>query len=153
MLSRSFKNSNTLKNVSTIQKSFYHYQPMIKFVYSRDSPLEIIDTKAKDSNIHPCSGSINLFPSSDECLSVKDWQSKFYKPFLVQKYTPKPKKATPSPNKATSKQFVSKTNSANFNRPLKENELESLSSLPKQFKHRPIEESEMDLINGGGVMI
>lgn len=148
----SLKYKISYKSVASSPKAFYHYQPMIKFVYSHDSPLEIIDSKAEESNIHPCSGSINLFPSSDECLSVKDWESKFYKPFIVQKYV-SPKSPLSSAKKVISKPFEAKTNSAAFTRPLKSNEVEFISALPKQFQYKPLEENEIELINGGGVTI
>lgn len=148
----SLKYKNSYRFVASTPKAFYHYQPMIKFVYSHDSPLEIIDSKAEDSKIHPCSGSINLFPSSDECLSVKDWESKFYKPYIVQKYVSQ-KSPLSSPKKTPAKPFESKTNSSQFTRPLKSNEVAFISSLPKQYQYKPLDENEIELINGGGITI
>lgn len=150
-MSPSFSLQRAIRTVSTSSRALYHYQPMIKFVYSHDSPLEIIDAKAEESHVHPCSGSANLFPSSGECLSVPEWQSKFFKPFIVAKYTSPVKK--PNSPVASTKSSVSTTTSFKFDRPLKENELASLSDLPKQLQFKKLEDKEIELINGGGIMI
>ncbi|XBW35589.1 hypothetical protein QEN19_001163 [Hanseniaspora menglaensis] len=146
-LSKPLRPQKSLQALNIINKSTYHYQPMIKFVYNNESPLEIIDRSVEETHIHPCSGSVNLFPTSEECMSVSDWQSKFFKPFLVQKYS------APAVSKKNSKTLDSYTNSTSFLRPLKDKELDSLSSLPKNLKFKDLDENEIEFINGGGVMI
>lgn len=138
-------------------KAFHHYQPLIKFTFSNSDSLEIIDSSASNSIIHPCSGSENLYPNSSECISPKEWLEKFFKPLVIKKYTsvkkqePVKASAPGKSNTADNTKYI--VDSSKFDRELKKGELSSLSQLPKQFQYKPLDEKEMELINGGGITI
>lgn len=137
-------------------RALYHYQPLIKFSFSNSDSLEIIDSSASKSMTHPCSGSENLYPNSSECISPKKWFENF-KPLVIKKYTNVKKQEPVKPNKSSKSTAADNTkyivDSNKFDRDLKENELSSLSQLPKQFQYKPLDDKEMELINGGGIMI
>lgn len=151
MLSRSFINKKQL--FSTTSRSFYHYEPLIKFTFSKGDSLEIIDSASSKSIAHPCSGSENLYPSSSECISAEEWSTKFFKPLVIKHYTPKKiaSKQSQTKNNADNTKYIVDSNK--FTRDLKPNELTSLSQLPKKFQFKPMEDKEMELINGGGIIV
>lgn len=138
---------------STSNKSLYHYQPLIKFTFSKDDYLEIIDSSASKSIAHPCSGSENLYPNSSECISAKEWLTNFFKPLIIKKYTPKKQESNSLKSKKSTDNTKYIVDSNKFTRDLKPNELTSLSQLPKKFQYKPMEDNEIELINGGGIIV
>ncbi|KAL6938436.1 hypothetical protein ACO0OL_000976 [Hanseniaspora opuntiae] len=138
---------------STTSRSLYHYEPLIKFTFSKGDSLEIIDSSSSKSIAHPCSGSENLYPSSSECISAKEWLTNFFKPLVIKQYTPKKPESKPAPSKNNADNTKYIVDSNKFTRDLKPNELTSLSQLPKKFQFKPMEDNEMELINGGGIIV
>ncbi|CDO93786.1 unnamed protein product [Kluyveromyces dobzhanskii CBS 2104] len=120
------------------------YVPSIKFV---GGPHPVVAHSAAESGLHPCTVD-SLRPGAAGCSSVEEVLKKWL-PFKVVPYVNANKsaaaKGSSSGAAAGSLKYVFK------NRPLEENEVVSISQLPSRFKLRPIDEKEIELINGGGV--
>lgn len=109
------------------------YVPTIKFVGGKYPISSHID----EIKPHPCAVD-GLLPKSPQCIPVGDFLSKL-KQFVVVPY-----RNPLNINSSTNQKH------AFTERPLKENELSSISQLPQKFKMRPMDDIEMDIINGGG---
>ncbi|CCF60082.1 hypothetical protein KAFR_0J00140 [Kazachstania africana CBS 2517] len=109
------------------------YKPSIRFVGGPHKfPAEV-----QPNLPHPCTPDTNLLPGSDLCLPASEYLSKV-KPFVVVPYR-------------NSQVGTSLTERYKFvDRSLKDNEVASVNDLPLKFHLKPIEESEIDLINSGG---
>ncbi|KAH3900805.1 alpha-ketoglutarate dehydrogenase subunit KGD4 SCDLUD_002258 [Saccharomycodes ludwigii] len=126
----------TAVKLATAAKSQWTYVPMIKFL----GPKIHYDSSSKEIKPHPFSA--GLLPTSKDLISVPEFLSK-QRPFKVVPY--EKKTATVKTTSKTDKQTTF------TNRPLQDGEVSSINNLPLQYRFKPIEPLEMDIIEGGGV--
>ena len=111
------------------------YEPMIKFVGTKHPILKHNTDKILP---HPCTVN-GLIPGGAETVQVADFM-KNYTPFQVVPY--KNSKANSSIAGSSKYQFT--------DRALKADEVSSINDLPLRFHYKPIDEAELEVINGGG---
>lgn len=135
-ISISNKESNSVvKFIDSMAKagvtSVGKYSAMIKFLVRH--PIQ------QHCNPGPHACAIDgIMPGSKDCVSVKDFLSKISH-FRIIPY----RRSVSSDIEGCEYGFS--------NRNLEENEVSSISELPKKFQMRPMEEYEMEYINNGGV--
>lgn len=128
---------NQDKMRSTLVKLSKVYEPMIKFVGTRH-PAFPLKGPAK---AHPCAVN-NIMPGSKDCVPVDQFLNSQI-PFIVKPYH-NPTGSIKNKTSHGKYMFV--------NRALEENEVNSIFDLPKRLQFKPIEESEIEAINGGGAI-
>lgn len=120
------------------------YVPSIKFV---GGPHPVVTHSAADAGLHPCTVD-SLRPGAPGCSTVEEVAKKWL-PFKVVPYVNSNKSAS---GKGSSTKAAGNSPKYVFkNRPLEENEVGSISQLPPRFKLRPMDEQEIEIINGGGI--
>ncbi|EDO14891.1 hypothetical protein Kpol_380p10 [Vanderwaltozyma polyspora DSM 70294] len=115
------------------------YTPMIKFVGTKHP---ILQHEAGVVMAHPCTMD-GLIPGSKDCTSVSEYLSKL-RPFVVVPYN--------NPNKGNIKAGAKFTGTKFTDRPLMAGEVSAISELPARFRFKPMDEAELDSINGGGAI-
>ncbi|KAG0660588.1 hypothetical protein C6P44_003092 [Monosporozyma unispora] len=118
----------------TLTRLATHYKPSIKFVGTRHT---VFPKKAGEEGKiipHPCSLD-GILPGSKECVPIPEFL-KNQLPLTIKPYVA-PIQIVESPYS-----FV--------NRPLGDNEVDSIFKLPPKYQSRPIEVDECDVINAGG---
>lgn len=134
-------NNNNKEMIPTTARLAHAYKPLIKFVGNKESLIQIMKShNYEEVKPHPCTMN-NILPGSKDCLSVTDILSKQL-PFKVVPYV----------NKNVASQSASKVKYDFVPRGLKPGELESVFQLPKRYQYKPIDELEIDTINGGGAL-
>lgn len=135
------QNSDSEEMIPTTVRLAHAYKPLIKFVGNKESLIQVLKShNYEEVKPHPCTMN-NIVPGSKDCLSVTDILSKQL-PFEVVPYI----------NKNTSTQSATKGKYDFAPRELKAGELESVFQLPKRYQYKPIDELEIDSINGGGAL-
>ncbi|QLG74623.1 hypothetical protein HG535_0G05060 [Zygotorulaspora mrakii] len=129
----------------TVTKLARAYTPMIKFVGGKHPIIE----HSGAIKAHPCSLG-GLLPGSKDCVPVSEFLRN-QRPFEVIPY-----KNANRPQKVKSSKSVSAGASKSqydfVHRPLKDNEVSSISQLPARFRFKPIGELESETINNGGAL-
>lgn len=139
LLLKLFKTKNTKVQTTmkpTLTRLATHYKPSIKFVGTRHTNFPKKTGSDMKTVPHPCSLN-GVFPGSNECVPITEFLKKQI-PLTIKPYVA-PVQSVKSPYS-----FV--------NRPLGENEVDSIFKLPSRYQSRPIELDECDVINAGGAL-
>lgn len=137
----SSEHNNNKEMIPTTVRLAHAYKPLIKFVGNKESLIQVLKShNYEEIKPHPCTVN-NILPGSKDCLSVTDILSKQL-PFKVVPYI----------NKNAASQSTIKGKYDFTPRDLKPGELESVFQLPKRYQYKPIDELEIDTINGGGAL-
>ncbi|KAL6950242.1 hypothetical protein ACO0QE_000918 [Hanseniaspora vineae] len=125
------------------------YQPMIKFI----GGPHVFESTSQAAKAHVCAPN-GLAPNSSECIGVAELM-KSWKPLVIQPYQGKTSSSTKQT--ATSSGTDNKSKTAPkyqyTKRPLQKGEVSSILDLPQQYRFKPIDEQEMDIIMGGGAPV
>ncbi|CCH63003.1 hypothetical protein TBLA_0I03500 [Henningerozyma blattae CBS 6284] len=121
---------------STSIKLAKAYSPMIKFLGAHPTFPPHPDTLVP----HPMAAN-GILPGSSECIPAGEFLTKL-RPFQVFKY----QSTTQNSKQSSAGKYVFK------NRPLESNEVDSVTKLPSWLRYKPIDQNEIDTINGGGVI-
>ncbi|QLQ80028.1 hypothetical protein HG537_0D00280 [Torulaspora globosa] len=136
----------------TVVKLAQVYTPMIRFVGGRHPQIK----HSGGVKCHPCTVD-GLLPGSEGCVPVGEFLSK-QKPFQVFSYRSSKSSGqsgvASSPAGSAAAELAEKNRSryAFVERPLKNNELDSIFELPARFRYKPISDLEAEAINGGGAL-
>ena len=119
------------------------YQPMIKFVGGPHT----FDSASTAAKTHVCAPN-GLLPNSAECIGVAELM-KSWKPLIIKPYQGKSSSTSKTSSSGGSNSKTA-TKYEYTKRPLQKGEVASILDLPQQYRFKPIDEQEMDIIMGGG---
>ncbi|CCK70048.1 alpha-ketoglutarate dehydrogenase subunit KGD4 KNAG_0D02990 [Huiozyma naganishii CBS 8797] len=121
----------------TVVKMARVYAPKIKFVGTRHP---VFPRLASDAAVHPCATS-GVRPGSPGCIAVDAFLKK-QTPFVVEKVQAHAQ--AQAQTKAIPGRYTY------TDRPLGENEVDSVFKLPARFQYRTLDDAEIEAINAGG---